>query len=617
MEGRHSVGWPRKVHSITWYCDMDHDPPGQFETELEWKKHMQDLNNHPRRRLKPPTEAQLDALSARKQQLVQRDQYVCPLCEQIPKFSEKIQLLMERGNPVELSHLLTEHIAQHIMFLSLISLPCLDSDPADAERESTKFENSLQRLLNPGSVPRPPSGKEYIDNDSLSFHSSTSEDEMPETTETSGPQPVRRCQTGKSYDVEYSDYEPPKPLPNQENLGWVKFWLTWKEERDGLHKESGDTDPVGEQPQLDEAARMKKEVLEKRRRILGEEHPDTITAMSNLAITLGEQGQLEEAARIEKEVLENMRRIFGENHLSTISAMKNLAITLGEQGQLEEAARIEKEVLQKRKRILGANHPATLSAMSNLAITLGEQGQLEEAARIEKEILEEKRRILGEEHLDTIAAMNNLANTLGEQGQLDEAARMEKEVLENMRRIFSENHPFTISAMKNLAITLGEQGQLKEAARIEKEVLQKRKRIFGENHPSIISAMSNLAITLADQGQLNEAIEMMKEVLEKRSRFFGEEHPDTITAMNNLASTLGDQGHLDEAVEMMQKVVPGMTRIFGEEHPKTRVAKANLARLSGTEALPRHIPTAHAQAKGVDFISLEAQVHKVRHEIKL
>jgi len=40
-----------------------------------------------------------------------------------------------------------------------------------------------------------------------------------------------------------------------------------------------------EQGQLDEAAKMKKEVLEKRRRILGEEHPDTISAMNNLANT--------------------------------------------------------------------------------------------------------------------------------------------------------------------------------------------------------------------------------------------------------------------------------------------------------------------------------------------
>ncbi|KAB5522861.1 P-loop containing nucleoside triphosphate hydrolase protein [Coniochaeta sp. 2T2.1] len=45
-----------------------------------------------------------------------------------------------------------------------------------------------------------------------------------------------------------------------------------------------------------EAAAMKKEVLEKRQKILGDEHPDTITALNNLASTLGDLGKLDEAA---------------------------------------------------------------------------------------------------------------------------------------------------------------------------------------------------------------------------------------------------------------------------------------------------------------------------------
>jgi hypothetical protein len=50
--------------------------------------------------------------------------------------------------------------------------------------------------------------------------------------------------------------------------------------------------------------------------------------MNNLAITLGEQGQLEEAAPMMKEVLEKRRRILGEEHPTTISAMNNLVATL-------------------------------------------------------------------------------------------------------------------------------------------------------------------------------------------------------------------------------------------------------------------------------------------------
>jgi len=77
---------------------------------------------------------------------------------------------------------------------------------------------------------------------------------------------------------------------------------------------------------------MRREVLEKRQRILGDEHPDTISAISNLAITLGDQGKLEEAAAMRREVLEKRQRILGDEHPDTISTMSNLANTLGDDG---------------------------------------------------------------------------------------------------------------------------------------------------------------------------------------------------------------------------------------------------------------------------------------------
>jgi hypothetical protein len=48
---------------------------------------------------------------------------------------------------------------------------------------------------------------------------------------------------------------------------------------------------------------MQQEVLEKRQSILGNEHPSTILAMNNLAVTLGDQGKLEKAAAMQQEVL--------------------------------------------------------------------------------------------------------------------------------------------------------------------------------------------------------------------------------------------------------------------------------------------------------------------------
>ncbi|KAI9770549.1 MAG: Kinesin light chain 3 [Geoglossum simile] len=97
---------------------------------------------------------------------------------------------------------------------------------------------------------------------------------------------------------------------------------------------------------------MKIEVLEKRRQILGEEHSDTISAMSNLANMLGYQGKHNEAAAMIIEVLQKRRQILGEEHRDTITAMNNLANMLGDQGKHDEAAAMMIEVLEKMRQIL-------------------------------------------------------------------------------------------------------------------------------------------------------------------------------------------------------------------------------------------------------------------------
>ncbi|KAM0539953.1 hypothetical protein ACHAO7_011667 [Fusarium culmorum] len=295
---------------------------------------------------------------------------------------------------------------------------------------------------------------------------------------------------------------------------------------------------------------------------------DWVEVVERFGFFITDIGRWNDAEVSLREVFEKRQQILGDEHPDTISAMSNLAITLSDQGKLDEAASMMKEVLEKRRRILGDAHPDTITAMSNLAITLSDQGKLDEAATMRKEVLEKRRRILGDEHPDTISAMSNLAVTLSDQGKLDEAASMRKEVLEKRRRILGDEHPDTISAMSNLAITLGDQGKLDEAASMEREVLEKRQQILGDEHPDTISAMNNLAATLRDQGKLYEAASMMKEVLKKRRRILGDAHPDTITAMSNLAATLGHQGKLDEAIRRPDvsttKKQPFLKRVTGK-----------------------------------------------------
>jgi len=97
--------------------------------------------------------------------------------------------------------------------------------------------------------------------------------------------------------------------------------------------------------------------LERSTKILGE---TALITMGNLASTYRLQGRSVKAAALQNDILEKRRRILGEEHPSTLIAMANLASTYWQQGLTMEAARLEEEVLQKRKRILGKEHPETL-----------------------------------------------------------------------------------------------------------------------------------------------------------------------------------------------------------------------------------------------------------------
>ncbi len=339
------------------------------------------------------------------------------------------------------------------------------------------------------------------------------------------------------------------------------------------------------QGELDGAGRLQEAALEASKRMLGEEHPLTLTSMSNLANTLNAQGDLPSARRLQEAVLEAEKRVLGEEQPRNLNYMNNLAATLLAQGELPGAGRLQEAVLEASKRMLGEEHPFTLTVMSNLANTLNAQGDLPGARRLQEAVLETRKRVLGEEHPDTLHSMSDLAGTLWCQGEseLPSARRLDESVLKVRKRVLGEEHPDTLESMGGLANTLNAQGDLPGARHLHEAVLEARKRLLGEEHPDTLTSMNNLAGTLRAQGDLPGARRLHEAVLETRKRLLGEEHPDTLTSMNNLAGTLCGQGDLSGARRLQEGCAEGCLRSLGAQHPNTVQALANLAQMRGRE----------------------------------
>ena len=66
-------------------------------------------------------------------------------------------------------------------------------------------------------------------------------------------------------------------------------------------------------------------VMETTKRVLGEEHPDSLMSMNNLASTYSNQGRWKEAEALEVLVMETRKRVLGEEHPHSLTSMNNLA----------------------------------------------------------------------------------------------------------------------------------------------------------------------------------------------------------------------------------------------------------------------------------------------------
>ena len=91
--------------------------------------------------------------------------------------------------------------------------------------------------------------------------------------------------------------------------------------------------------------------------------------MTNLTATYRprNQGWSKEAEELDVQVMQTSLRVLGEEHPDTLSIMVNLATTYWNQGQWKEADKLEVQIMQKRKKRLGEEHPDTLTSMGNLA----------------------------------------------------------------------------------------------------------------------------------------------------------------------------------------------------------------------------------------------------------
>ncbi|KAL5326329.1 hypothetical protein ACEPPN_007467 [Leptodophora sp. 'Broadleaf-Isolate-01'] len=101
--------------------------------------------------------------------------------------------------------------------------------------------------------------------------------------------------------------------------------------------------------------------------------------MNNLAVALGRQGKHDEAEAIHQQELGLIERVLGPEHPETLTSVGNLAVVLDRQGKYDAAEKMYRRALEQYSTVLGPEHPGRLTSMSNLAVVLDSRGKYDEA----------------------------------------------------------------------------------------------------------------------------------------------------------------------------------------------------------------------------------------------
>jgi eukaryotic-like serine/threonine-protein kinase len=349
-------------------------------------------------------------------------------------------------------------------------------------------------------------------------------------------------------------------------------------------------------PDKEKAESFFRKVLGAQRRVLGEEHISTLNTMHNLALALTEKEKRDEAEALFRDVLEAKKRVLGEEHFETAATMGALALLLCEKGNLPEAESLHRAALNIQSTGLGPEHPDSLAARTSLGIVLNKQGKYVEAEALFTGVLEVKNRVLGEEHPGTLITKDLLAFVFQNTGRFAEAESLHREIVQIRNRLQGEDDPCTLDSIRGLAIALSSQGKYSDAEPLFRKIKEAGLRVLGEDNWRTRASMHLLGETLYRLRKYGEAEDIFRESLDTHRRVLGEDHLDTLATKTHLAFSIADRGGLEEALSLLREVLEARRRLQGDEHELSLHGRVNLAlllerqnRYSEAESLYREV----------------------------
>ena len=329
-----------------------------------------------------------------------------------------------------------------------------------------------------------------------------------------------------------------------------------------------------------EGAQLMRRSLEQKR--LAGANPLLIaSAEAELGRALRDNQQPQESEAMLKAALDTQVRVLGADHPTSLTTRDEYAISLQVNNRLEESEREFRRAIEGRERRFGADHPIVAYAVNNYGVLLYTLRRFEEAlANFERAHRIWKAR-LGPEHLRTLQVHANLAGTLTELGRLGEA----RSALEALVAVYRER-----GQTENLYGILLTRGLLYERLERERdakkdfaEALAIGTQYWGDYQRSWVWAQVLLARAESRLGETESALARLEDAVEHyQDPSYRGGGPRVALAHLELSRVLEKlQRDPERQLRLAQRALEIRREKLGEEHTETLEARAEVERRIG------------------------------------
>lgn len=242
----------------------------------------------------------------------------------------------------------------------------------------------------------------------------------------------------------------------------------------------------------DEAIQALMESLDGRREVLGENEPQVIVTMSNLAQAFDVSGDTVRSLELMVQAMKIAERLPDEPRMLLIGLSNNIGATYQDMGQYADAAPYLRRAADLASQEFGAENPVTLTIQANLAGLEARVGDPMRAAELYASVARAQTTLLGPNAFDTLAARygHSNSNLLG--GRSAEAVDGFEMLLPDVESALGARHWLTGQTHSSLAVALQRIGRIDEATVHARSAVEIFEEIYESGHSRLDSARALL-----------------------------------------------------------------------------------------------------------------------------